>query len=123
MSAKIPVFRNDPVVVLILGIVTCGFYSIYWNLKAAEVLNAVAGRQAISPTLAAVSGLYCCLPVTVYFYYQCGQLMGDLGRVLGKEEEFRDKAALLLILALVFTPVVPMIIQGHLNELYDLSES
>lgn len=119
MSIEIPVFRNDPIVVLILGIVTCGFYSIYWNIKAAEVLNAVAGRRAISPTLAGISGFYCCLPVTIYFYYLCGQLMGDLGRVLGKEEELRGKATLVLVMALVFTPIVPMIIQGHINELYE----
>ena len=29
---------------LILGFITCGLYLIYWNIKTAEVLNAVAGR-------------------------------------------------------------------------------
>ncbi len=34
-SKSIPQFRNDPVLVLILGFLTCGLYMIYWNIKAA----------------------------------------------------------------------------------------
>lgn len=118
-NTDIPVFHNNPIAVLILGIVTCGFYSIYWNLKAAEVLNAVAGRTVISPTLAAISGLWCIYPATLYFYYLCGQLLEDLGRIIGKEEALRGKSTLLLVLAIFVPPVVPMIIQGHINELYE----
>ena len=45
---NIPVFRNDPILVLILGFITCGLYLIYWNIKTAEVINAMVGREAIS---------------------------------------------------------------------------
>ncbi|MBP6587261.1 MAG: DUF4234 domain-containing protein, partial [Flavobacterium sp.] len=44
----IPVFKVDPIIVLILGFITCGLYLIYWNLKVAEVLNAVSEREVIS---------------------------------------------------------------------------
>ena len=32
----IPTFKVDPIVVLILSLLTCGLYLIYWNLKASE---------------------------------------------------------------------------------------
>src|SRR3990170_1118522 len=87
---QIPVFRNDPVVVLLLGIVTCGLYLIYWNMKVAEVLNKVTGKELISPAIAVVSG--CCAPLNIYFYYLAGQALGDLGKLVGKEEELKGKA-------------------------------
>jgi hypothetical protein len=48
----IPVFKVDPLMVLILGFITCGLYLIYWNIKIAEVLNAVSEREIISSTVA-----------------------------------------------------------------------
>jgi Domain of unknown function (DUF4234) len=113
---EIPVFKNDPIIVLILGFVTCGLYLIYWNMKVAEVLNAISRREVISPVVAIVSG--CCAPVNIYFYYLCGQSLGDLGRMIGKEEELKNKSTLLLILGIFFPMVSAMIVQGHINELY-----
>jgi hypothetical protein len=113
--SSVPVFKQDPILVLILGFVTCGLYLIYWNIKMAEVLNAVSGRQAISPVVAVISG--CCYPVNVYFYYQCGQCLGDLGTLIGKD--LKDKATLLLILGIFIPMVAAMIVQGHVNELYE----
>lgn len=111
----VPLFKNDPILVLILGIVTCGLYLIYWNMKAAEVLNAVSQRQVISPMIAVISG--CCLPVNVYFYYLCGEAYRDLGRAIGKED-LKDQSTVLLILGIFFPMVAAMIVQGHINDLY-----
>lgn len=45
MNEPIPYFKNDPVVVLLLSLVTCGLYLIYWNIKAAKVINAAAEKR------------------------------------------------------------------------------
>jgi uncharacterized protein DUF4234 len=116
-NKQIPVFKNDPIIVLILGIVTCGLYLIYWNLKVAEVLNKVTDKELISPPVAVLSG--CCMPVNIYFYYLAGQALGDLGKFIGKEEELKGKATLILILGILFPMVSAMIVQGHINEMYD----
>jgi hypothetical protein len=115
-GSSIPVFKNDPVMVLVLSFVTCGLYLIYWNMKSAEVLNAVSGREIISSPIAILSGF--CFPVNVYFYYLCGQAMPYLGRAIGREQELKDKSTLLLILGLLLPMVSAMIVQGHINELY-----
>ena len=115
-DARLPVFKNSPIMVLILGFITCGLYLIYWNIKAAEVMNAVSGRQLISPTIAVLAG--CCMPVNVYFYYLAGEGMEDLGKLIGKDS-LRDQKVLLLVLGFFLPIVAAMIVQGHINEVYD----
>lgn len=114
--ASVPVFKQQPIVVLLLGVVTCGLYLIYWNIKAAEVLNAISGREVISPTIAVISG--CCSPVHVYFYYLCGQCLADLGDLTGNPA-IKDKSTLLLVLGIFLPMVAAMIVQGHINEVYE----
>src|SRR4051812_8656609 len=101
--ADIPVFKNPPILVLVLGLVTCGLYMIYWNMKTAEVLNKVSGKEVIAPVVAIFAG--CCLPLNVYFYYLAGESLADLGKLIGKEEELRGKSTLLMILGFVLPPV------------------
>jgi hypothetical protein len=114
-TSNVPVFRNEPIVVLLLGIVTCGLYLIYWNIKTAEVLNAVCGRPLISTPVAVISG--CCMPVNLYFYYLAGQALEDVGKATGKE--LKDKGTMLIVLGFFVPMVSAMIVQGHINELYD----
>jgi hypothetical protein len=114
--ANIPMFKNEPVLVLVLGFVTCGLYLIYWNIKMAEVINAVSGREVISQPIAILSG--CCMPVNAYFYYLCGQQMDEVGKLTGKDK-LADQSMLLLILGIFVPMVSAMIVQGHINELYE----
>jgi hypothetical protein len=115
-GGSIPVFKNDPIMVVLFGYLSCGLYLIYWNMKMAEVLNAVSKKEVISQPIAIASG--CCMPVNIYFYYLAGQCLGDLGKVIGKEEELKGKSTLLLVLGFLVSPVAAMIVQGHVNELY-----
>ena len=114
--SEIPYFRISPIVVLILAFITCGLYLIYWNMKVADVLNRVSGKEVISPAVAVIAG--CCVPVNVYFYYLCGQGLKPLGDRIGKPD-LKDNATLLLILGFFLPMVAAMILQGHINELYD----
>ncbi len=112
----IPYFRVDPIIVLLLGIVTCGLYSIYWNIKAAEVLNAVSGKEIISLPIAVFAG--CCYPVNVYFFYIAGK--DALPNVYKRTNSpMKDDAVLLLILGLFLPMVAAMIVQGDINKLYE----
>lgn len=111
----IPYFKVDPVLVLILSVITCGLYLIYWNLKVAEVVNAMLDREIISPPLAAVSG--CCLPLNLYFYFRMGEVLPELGRRT-RGISLEDKGALLLVLGFFFPFVAAMILQSYINDLY-----
>lgn len=113
----IPVFKNEPILVLLLGFCTCGLYMIYWNMKIAEVFNKVSGKEVIAPPVAILAG--CCMPLNVYFYYLAGESLGQIGALIGKQEEMKNKTTLLLILGFLLPAVAAMIVQGHVNELYD----
>jgi hypothetical protein len=113
--ANIPVFKVDPVLVLVFSILTCGLYLIYWNVKVSEVLNAVAEREIISTPLAIFSG--CCLPVHVYFYYLVGKEgLPKVYKITGELQ--KDQSTLLLVLGFFFPLAAAMIVQGDINRLY-----
>ena len=115
-NTSIPQFKNDPFVVLLLAFVTCGLYLIYWNIKAAQVLNAVVEREAISQPIAIFAG--CCMPVHIYFYYVVGkEALPALYTRTGQPQ--KDQTLLLMILGFFFPMVAAMIIQGDINKLYD----
>jgi len=112
---SIPKFKNDPVMVLILGIITCGLYLIYWNIKTAQVLNAVAEKEVISQPIALFAG--CCMPVNLYFYYLAGK--DALPKLSEKiNEPKKDQTTLLLVLGFLVPMVAAMIVQGEINKLY-----
>ena len=114
-NGNIPVFIVDPIVVLLLSFITCGLYLIYWNIKVAEVINAVSNREVISTPIAVFSG--CCLPVNLYFYYVMGKEGLPNVYKLTKELE-KDQSTLLIILGLFFPFAAAMIVQGDINRLY-----
>jgi len=115
MSQPIPEFKKDPIMVLILGFVTCGLYLIYWNIKMAQVLNAVAEKEVISQPVAIFAGL--CLPVSVYYYYLAGKdALPKLYEKIGEPE--KDQSKLLIALGLFVPMAAAMILQGEVNKLY-----
>lgn len=113
---NIPVFKVDPVMVLILSIITCGMYHIYWNIKVAEVLNAVTGREVISSPIAIFSG--CCLPINIYFFYLAGKEgLPEVYRRIGHPQ--KDDSTLLIVLGFFFPMAAAMIVQNDINRLYN----
>ena len=115
-NPSIPVFKVDPIIVLILGFITCGLYLIYWNIKIAEVLNAVSEREVISSPIAVFAG--CCYPVNVYFFYLAGKDgLPQVYKRIGYPQ--KDDSMLLLVLGLFFPMVAAMIVQNDINKLYN----
>ena len=112
----IPVFKVDPIIVLVLGFLTCGLYLIYWNIKVAEVLNAVSEREVISQPIAIFAG--CCYPVNIYFFYLAGK--DGLPEVYHKAGiGQKDDTLLLLVLGFFFPMIAAMIVQNDINKLYN----
>lgn len=114
-NGNIPVFKVDPIMVLLLSFITCGLYLIYWNIKVGEVINAVSNKEVISTPIAVFSG--CCLPVNIYFYYLLGK--EGLPNVYKRTGELdKDQSTLLILLGLFFPMAAAMIVQGDINRLY-----
>ena len=115
MIQPIPQFKNEPVLVLVLGFITCGLYLIYWNIKAAEVINALAEKEVISQPIEIFAG--CCMPVNLYFYYLMGK--EGLPKIYARTGQTgKDESTLLLVLGFLVPMVAAMIVQGDINKLY-----
>jgi len=115
-NPSIPLFKVDPILVLILGFITCGLYLIYWNIKVAEVLNAVAEREVISAPIAVFAG--CCYPVNIYFFYLAGKDgLPQVYKRIGYPQ--KDDSTLLIVLGFLFPMVAAMIVQNDINKLYN----
>ena len=112
----IPVFKVDPIIVLVLGFLTCGLYLIYWNIKVAEVLNAVSEREVISQP---ISIFVCfCFPVNIYFFYLAGKDgLPEVYHRAGIGQ--KDDTLLLLVLGFFFPMIAAMIVQNDINKLYN----
>jgi hypothetical protein len=112
----IPVFKVDPILVLIFGFITCGLYLIYWNIKVAEVLNAVAEREVISQPIAIFAG--CCFPINIYFFYLAGKdALPQVYKRIGYPQ--KDDSTLLIVLGFFFPMAAAMIVQNDVNKLYN----
>ena len=115
-NPSIPLFNVDPILVLILGFITCGLYLIYWNIKVAEVLNAVAEREVISTPIAVFAG--CCYPVNIYFFYLAGKYgLPQVYKRIGYPQ--KDDSTLLIVLGFFFPMAAAMIVQNDINKLYN----
>lgn len=113
--SNIPEFKVDPILVLVFSILTCGLYLIYWNVKVAEVFNAVAEKEIVSTPLAVFAG--CCMPLNIYFYYLVGKEgLPKVYRITGELQ--KDQSTLLIVLGFFFPMAAAMIVQGDINRLY-----
>ena len=113
--SNIPEFKVDPILVLVFSLLTCGLYLIYWNIKVAEVFNAVAEREIVSTPLAVFAG--CCMPLNIYFYYLIGKEgLPKVYRITGELQ--KDQSTLLIVLGFFFPMAAAMIVQGDINRLY-----
>lgn len=115
-TSNIPFFKVDPILVLVLGTITCGLYLIYWNIKVAEVINAVNNREVISSPIAILSG--CCYPVNLYFFWLVGKEGLPVIYSLTNQNR-KDESGILLVLGFFFPMVAAMIVKGDINKLYN----
>lgn len=53
-----PITKRSPITVLILSLVTCGIYTIYWAYVTADELQRASGRQQFSPVLILVLTIF-----------------------------------------------------------------
>jgi hypothetical protein len=104
-AGDVPVFKNSPVLVAILSIITLGFYLVYWCPKAAEVLNAVTKGKKIGSVMAVLAGLNCCSPAVIKFYWRAAGALGF--------------SKILMVLLALFPIIAAVVVQVKINELYE----
>ena len=103
-------------VAIILSIVTCGIYGIYWFIVLSDDVGKANGNPNISGGLAFVLNLVTCGIYGIYWSYKLGKEMYEANQKHGIQAN--DNSVLYLILGLFgFQIVTWAIIQNELNTI------
>ncbi len=110
--------KRDPLMVLILGLLTCGIYAVYWVYKTSSEIRDALGRADVNPVLDTVLTILTCFIWLIYLSYKYPQLLLQLQERAGQPRN--DISLVSLILAIVgLTPISLYMIQSELNKVWD----
>jgi magnesium-transporting ATPase (P-type) len=108
---------RKPITCLILIIITCGIYFLYWTWVTSKQINQLAGKEIASGGLLILS--WFCLPVSFYIWYKWDKALQDIGAQYG----VRYSSNFVLWVALSFLGGIGSIfmlfqVQDTLNDIY-----
>ena len=103
---------------VVLSIVTCGIYGIYWLYTIARDLNDLCESQnqekGAEPGLVVVLGIVTCGIYSLYYLWKAGKMVASLTRSNGQHPS--DDSIVLMVLSLLQLSLVSYcILQSHIN--------
>lgn len=110
--------NRSPVMVIVLSIITCGIYNLYWHYVVGNEVNETLGKEAVNPMLVFVGII--CFPVLYYYMYMLDKAMIELAAERGKS--YSSNFALWVVCSLlagVGIYIEMMQVQTTLNEIWD----
>lgn len=116
MPYKAPIASRSIATCLILTIVTCGFYGIYWLIKLVDDLNTAAQTTEESSGITVfLLGLVTCGIYIFYWYYKAGDKVNKIKALSGQPA---GEASILYLLLGVFGLGIVnyVLIQSELNK-------
>lgn len=90
---------RSPIVVVILSLITCGIYSLYWYYTIMEDMNKSLNRDYLSSALMLILAIVC-FPVAWYILYKVDQGLVEVCHQEGVP--YRENFILWLLLSLAF---------------------
>ena len=107
--------KRDIALAIVLSIITCGIYGIYWFVVMTNESNEVSGDTGASGGLAVVYSIITCGIYSFYWNYKMGQKMYNAGKKYNKD--IQDNSVLYLVLSLFGLSIVNYcLIQNDLNK-------
>ena len=113
LKKKIPsnIQKRSIATAIILYIITCGIYGIYWFIKLTDEMNQLSGRE--NDTSGGTAFLLSLVTCGIYTYYWAYKLGEKQDAVTGKDS---SSAILYLILMFVFGIAVYALAQDAINK-------
>lgn len=117
-----PVVRKEPMVskrgiplAIILSIVTCGIYTIYWQIKLTDEMNTLLNKPNATSGLMAF--IYSVITCGIYFIYWLYKMGDNVDELKGKSG---DTGILYLVLGVLCLGIIPMALaQDAINDKAD----
>lgn len=107
---------RNPVLVIILAIITCGIYYYIWMYKVSEEEKINLGDESINPGMNVILAIFTCGIYGLFWMYNQGEYIQKLSAKKGIQVE--NEGTLFLILGLFLGPVALYLIQDKLNKIY-----
>ena len=109
--------KRDPLMLILLSIVTCGIYCIYWHYTVGNEINSALGKEAVNPVLAIIS--FCCFPVLFYYVYTVDKALEELTAERGIKYTSNFVLWVITMLFGIGTLVEMFQVQTTLNEVWE----
>ena len=107
--------ERNPVVSILLTIVTCGIYGLYWYCTITDDVDVIAENpNKRNGVVVILLSIVTCGIYTIYWWYQNGQMMEEANKKKGVNGN--SSAVLFLILALLFPIANYIIVQMDINK-------
>lgn len=71
--------KQEALTIILLTIVTCGFYGLYYLAKVGEETNKALGREAVKPIMVWL-GLITCGITSLIYQYQLSNVLEEVGQ-------------------------------------------
>jgi len=105
---------DNPMMVLILGLFTCGIVPLWWMWTRTKELNAALGKQQVNPMFVFPGCI--CFPLFWYAAWLFAQGFNELKKQK-QGANAKDETVLHVILLILLIPVGQFMIQTQWNEL------
>ncbi len=113
------IYKRDIAMAVILSIITCGIYGLYWFICLTNESNHISDdRETANGGLALLYTIITCGIYSYYWNYKMGKKMYEAGKLHNKD--ISDNSVLYLVLAIFGLSIVSYcIIQSDLNKFAD----
>lgn len=106
--------ERNIVMCIVLSLVTCGIYGLYWFICMTDDANTVSGAEGPSGIVAILLTLVTCNIYQLYWGYKQGEKLDTAKQNRGMEAS--DSKILYLVLCLFIPIVAWALIQNELNK-------
>ncbi|HEY0321613.1 MAG TPA: DUF4234 domain-containing protein [Pyrinomonadaceae bacterium] len=114
--------KRNPLVVLILGFVTCYIYLFYWWYVTGADIKRALPREDLNPPLELTLNLLTCSLFSIFLSYKYPKLILEMQE---KAHVVRNDTSLVSVLLSLFSlgPIACYVIQTDLNRIWETVES
>ena len=120
---ELPVSRNeayrDILVNLLLTVITCGLYNIYWNYREMLVVNGLLKREEFNFATWLLFSFLTCGIYHMFYEYRMGLAIQEIQEMYGQPKDPNLPVVSLGLSIFGLTVVADAIQQHFINKLYD----
>ena len=109
--------HKDIFAVLVLTVITCGIYFLFWLYDTSEQLRNHLDDQSVNPGLDLLLSMIC-FPYTIYWFYKTSKLINRAELYAGLPPN-NDTILLVLLDFVGFGIISQLMIQNQLNAIAD----